>query len=784
MYVPVNRQAVKSFFPPITHHANVGFIGLQPQINHPNGFHPQAFVGPLYSPGADTLAAGTEFRSGDWLCASPSCHYHNWSKNNHCMSCGSPKPLNISTRPSQANINRTRPLASGMVAAGQTNWQHNTQISGISSSTTPAHDALVAKLNELKMDALSEVPRYANRPKRVASTRKERSVKGSQPQTSPPVMQSSAAAVPTGPSQNSTNNQEASRNAAQQAFASSGHSASLPLLPQNARPATHGSTKTTLAQRRQISAPAGLNASSQQSTATSRSGTPARSSRGAMLARLTPRQSPSSPVTDRFASPNSTTPSPEPRPMFQVYGPCDASSTVPSQQKQQVHAELNSPMELVDYGIAVGAGINPVVASEAQAASTGSSSPITTNPPIINTGNLGPMCVQLGDWVCSVCSFVNWRRRKVCMRCYPFAEGNEVSASLANGALLAAQLAAGLPPHPQQLAQLTRAGRSHSGSVVAASDAEAQSSAVQKPPQRSAGPREMARAVSSHLSSGVHSTGASAPDPSSFKNTCSSFHESQQAAGRQPILVSAPGTIGNANRIRHSSGPPAASTAHQRFRSISMARFPDWNQPWSSTTTATTPSASIWSQQPVVNNPQQQDSSLTSYYNVSPPTTIDSDATAFGFASTAESINSCIATTDAYNSNSSNSSASTGLRPRNTSGVSRGWTTNDQDLSSSPSVGETILSSPPLACWSSSPPSSFGHTTDDKLASIQDIWTDGPRMARAPTEGSLPVSSSLRPATATVLGGCSGIENIWSHHPTEEEVGIPAFRPFRRGASS
>jgi hypothetical protein len=40
------------------------------------------------------------------------------------------------------------------------------------------------------------------------------------------------------------------------------------------------------------------------------------------------------------------------------------------------------------------------------------------------------------------------------MRCFPFAEGNEVSASLASGALVAAQLAAGIEPSADALASL------------------------------------------------------------------------------------------------------------------------------------------------------------------------------------------------------------------------------------------------------------------------------------------------------------------------------------------
>ncbi|KAJ1300290.1 hypothetical protein OPQ81_005115 [Rhizoctonia solani] len=47
-----------------------------------------------------------------------------------------------------------------------------------------------------------------------------------------------------------------------------------------------------------------------------------------------------------------------------------------------------------------------------------------THPPILNTGNRGPVEHQPGDWYCGKCSYMNWRRRKVCQTCYPFAEGN------------------------------------------------------------------------------------------------------------------------------------------------------------------------------------------------------------------------------------------------------------------------------------------------------------------------------------------------------------------------
>ncbi|PLW18828.1 hypothetical protein PCANC_06607 [Puccinia coronata f. sp. avenae] len=70
---------------------------------------------------------------------------------------------------------------------------------------------------------------------------------------------------------------------------------------------------------------------------------------------------------------------------------------------------------------------------------------VKTQPPVVNTGNSGAMIPQPGDWMC-ICGFVNWRRRKVCMRCFPFADGNDsVGAMMALNAQRAALLAAGVP---------------------------------------------------------------------------------------------------------------------------------------------------------------------------------------------------------------------------------------------------------------------------------------------------------------------------------------------------
>ncbi|KAI0351582.1 hypothetical protein OH77DRAFT_1498386 [Trametes cingulata] len=58
-------------------------------------------------------------------------------------------------------------------------------------------------------------------------------------------------------------------------------------------------------------------------------------------------------------------------------------------------------------------------------------SALITYPPIINTGNKGAAEKQPGDWICGKCNYHNWRRRKVCQTCFPYAEGNGDSISAA-----------------------------------------------------------------------------------------------------------------------------------------------------------------------------------------------------------------------------------------------------------------------------------------------------------------------------------------------------------------
>ncbi|KAH8112578.1 hypothetical protein DFH11DRAFT_1857827, partial [Phellopilus nigrolimitatus] len=50
------------------------------------------------------------------------------------------------------------------------------------------------------------------------------------------------------------------------------------------------------------------------------------------------------------------------------------------------------------------------------------------HPPIMNTGNKGPIDHQPEDWVCQKCEYLDWRRRKVCQTCFHW-NGDSVSAT-------------------------------------------------------------------------------------------------------------------------------------------------------------------------------------------------------------------------------------------------------------------------------------------------------------------------------------------------------------------
>ncbi|KAL8291582.1 hypothetical protein RQP46_002560 [Phenoliferia psychrophenolica] len=87
--------------------------------------------------------------------------------------------------------------------------------------------------------------------------------------------------------------------------------------------------------------------------------------------------------------------------------------------------------------------------------------------PIINTGNHGPMIIQNGDWKCGACTFVNWRRRKICMRCFPYANdiGNMITIQGGHTSHRPSTFAAPTPPtthsHPTSFSTSQHAHATH-----------------------------------------------------------------------------------------------------------------------------------------------------------------------------------------------------------------------------------------------------------------------------------------------------------------------------------
>jgi hypothetical protein len=65
---------------------------------------------------------------------------------------------------------------------------------------------------------------------------------------------------------------------------------------------------------------------------------------------------------------------------------------------------LTAAGQLATMGIGYGPGINPNIAQLNCDGHGGITA--ANNPPIVNTGNNGPMFIQPGDWVCSSCGFV------------------------------------------------------------------------------------------------------------------------------------------------------------------------------------------------------------------------------------------------------------------------------------------------------------------------------------------------------------------------------------------
>ncbi|SCV73103.1 BQ2448_7028 [Microbotryum intermedium] len=157
--------------------------------------------------------------------------------------------------------------------------------------------------------------------------------------------------------------------------------------------------------------------------------------------------------------------------------------------------------------------------------------------PIINTGNVGPMQRQQGDWTCE-CGFVNWRRRKICLRCFPFAHdlANSItihrSHSLNNGSNTSTEINSTpvyAPTHPpsRSLPML---------STIAAQDV-LQPSPAYTPIPSSGSAHAMLPSLTSYNSSPFNRISPPPPPPMPFPAAPSVFSSSAPSPMRRQVLA-------------------------------------------------------------------------------------------------------------------------------------------------------------------------------------------------------------------------------------------------------
>ena len=56
------------------------------------------------SPFSAASFGSSTFKCGDWVCVSPTCNFHNYSRNQSCVACGTPKPSRPSMRSSNSSL--------------------------------------------------------------------------------------------------------------------------------------------------------------------------------------------------------------------------------------------------------------------------------------------------------------------------------------------------------------------------------------------------------------------------------------------------------------------------------------------------------------------------------------------------------------------------------------------------------------------------------------------------------------------------------------------------------
>ncbi|KAF8645603.1 hypothetical protein AX16_007685 [Volvariella volvacea WC 439] len=159
-------------------------------------------------------------------------------------------------------------------------------------------------------------------------------------------------------------------------------------------------------------------------------------------------------------------------------------------------------------------------------------------PPILNTGNRGPISHQPGDWICTKCNYLNWRRRKVCQTCLPYAEGNGDSVSAAVQAERIALLTSVLSQAQLQLQQAAAAQQ-------AAQSQQGGNASLNSPP-----------ANGNHSTSGSLTPSINTPNVNHPGNNNSAVSPALSSSAAASLSPTSSGNRNNTVPLHHSPIPP------------------------------------------------------------------------------------------------------------------------------------------------------------------------------------------------------------------------------------
>ncbi len=355
------------------------------------------------------------FKSGDWLCLQPSCHFHNFARQQSCVSCGAPRPRSLnSTSPQHggtAVLTGPRPFTLSSCAS---------PYGGSQESRTPA--IMKGEGGSIRISR-STVPSFF--PAEEVADRQQHQQQPEQPQQRQATFNGAYTTY------------GSTGNGAYKSYLSGGSNTNSPTGSTHTSPfdtslsamgyKTYNSLpsssigSTSASQSPYSYVPAGLNADNPFSAALGLSALSYSSFSKHNTNGLGVAGSASGINTPSLVSSDGSMPYLKAPPLLPNIGLTNVADARTNSGSPD--AAVNTAAKLASLGVNVslpsevlvgrralltcqtsslqmGAGINPTVKNADVADAN------KENPPIVNTGNSGPMCVQPGDWICIDCGFI------------------------------------------------------------------------------------------------------------------------------------------------------------------------------------------------------------------------------------------------------------------------------------------------------------------------------------------------------------------------------------------